>query len=159
MNRNQKIAIGCGAAGCLGLIFLVIIGAAGYFLMRSRSPAAGIRTTNFNRNPSRNSNSNSPFESNSNSDSNGSSGDEGKSSMADDDKHKLFQAAGGTQDSEIMQRVLRKFNFIKEDGSSTDEYAAFLKDHITWAVRNLEFIQSVSTPEKARAYVEAHIND
>ena len=153
MNRNQKIAIGCGAAGCLGLIVIVIVGCVAYLVLRS---PANNRNSNINRGSSLNSNSNSGA--NSNSDS-ASDEDTSSSSVSDDDKHKLFQAAGGTRDSELMQRVLRKLNFIKADGSSTDEYASFLKDHILWAVKNVEFIQSVSTPEKARAYVEAHIND
>jgi hypothetical protein len=79
--------------------------------------------------------------------------------MSDDDKHKLFQAAGGTGDAELMQRVLRKLGFVETDGSQTAEYADFLKNHLVWAIKNREFIQSISTPEKARAYVEAHIND
>lgn len=158
MNKNQKIAIGCGAAGCLGLIVLIVLGVVGYFVYEASMNANRNRNANLNSRATETENDNANSNANSNTSSSGSE-DGTSSSMSDDDKHKLFQAAGGTQDSEIMQRVLRKFNFIKEDGSSTDEYAAFLKDHITWAVRNLEFIQSVSTPEKARAYVEAHIND
>ena len=154
MNRNQKIAIGCGAAGCLGLIVIVIVGCILFLVMHS---PANNRNTNINRGTSLNANSSSS--SNSNSDGAGDEDTSSSSSVSDDDKHKLFQAAGGTRDTELMQRVLRKLDFIKADGSSTDEYTVFLKDHITWALKNVEFIQSVSTPEKARAYVEEHIND
>ena len=76
--------------------------------------------------------------------------------MSDDDKHKLFQAAGATQDSELVLKVLKKIGFASGVGS---EYEQFVRDHFTWAVKNVEFISSVSTPEKARAYVEAHLDD
>ena len=33
MNRNQKIALGCGGAGCLGLIVVVIAAWAYLFLL------------------------------------------------------------------------------------------------------------------------------
>ena len=48
---------------------------------------------------------------------------------------------------------------IIPDGTPKDQYAEFVKDHIVWLVRNSDFAQSMNTPEKARAYVEAHIND
>jgi hypothetical protein len=32
MTRNQKIALGCGGAGCLGLIIVVIVGRSRYFV-------------------------------------------------------------------------------------------------------------------------------
>jgi len=119
----------------------------------NRNSASGI-----NRGSTRNANSSA--NANTNSDAQTKGDEEANSStMSDDAKHKLFQAAGGTQDTELMQRVLRKMNFIKADGTSTDEYASFLKDHIAWAVKNVEFIQSINTTEKARAYVEEHIND
>jgi hypothetical protein len=151
MNRNQKIAIGCGAAGCLGLI-VVLITCVALYLMFGTSLST-TRRGNVNR-------SSSSSNSNSNSNSNSATGEEtSNSSMSDDDKHKLFQAAGGTGDSELMQRVLRKLGFIDPDDNQTAEYAEFLKNHLGWAIKNREFIQSVNTPEKARAYVEAHIND
>jgi hypothetical protein len=151
MNRNQKIAIGCGAAGCLGLIVLVIACVALYLMFGTSLSTT--RRGNVNR-------SSSSSNSNSNSNSNSSTGEEtSNSSISDDDKHKLFQAAGGAGDAELMQRVLRKLGFIETDGSQSAEYADFLKNHLVWAIKNREFIQSISTPEKARAYVEAHIND
>src|SRR5262245_37530697 len=117
MNRNQKIAIGCGAVGCLGLIFLCIVGAVGFYFMRSAATNSNRRIVSVNRSSNDNTNDNE--------NSNSSSTDEGNtsssSSMSEDDKHKLFQAAGSTQDSELMQKVLRKLNFIKADGSPTDE--------------------------------------
>ena len=152
MNRNQKIAIGCGAAGCLGLICLVIVGAVVFLVMRS-TPGTSRRTgtANINRSSSsEDSNANST-----DSDENGAS----SSSMSDDDKHKLFQAGAQTQDTDLVQRVWRKLGLTKSDGSPNDAYAEFVKNHVVWVFSNSDFIKSIDTPEKARAYVEAHIND
>ncbi len=156
MNRNQKIAIGCGVAGCLGLILIVILvvvlGVLGYVAIPG--------TSNFNRNSNLNSNENSNANSNTNNDSNSNSNtnSDSSSSMTEDGKHRLFHAAGVTKDNELIQKVLRKLGFLGSSGNS-DEYQRFMKDHFSWAFKNIEFIQEVNTPEKARAYVDEHIDD
>ena len=76
--------------------------------------------------------------------------------MSEDAKHKLYQAAGTTKDSDLILRVIKKIGL--GDGSGTD-HQDFVKAHFAWAMKNLAFIQSVNTPEKARAYVEEHIDD
>ena len=155
MDRNQKIAIGCGAAGCLGLLAIVVVCVVlvmtGYVTMPGRGSRAN---ENFNANTNSNSNSNSNANENTNSNSSSSS-----SSLSDDDKHKLFQAAGMTRDNELIQKVLHKLGFLTADNTVSDDYAPFVKGHMDWAKQNYRFIQSVMTPEKARAYVDAHIND
>jgi hypothetical protein len=155
MDRNQKIAIGCGGAGCLGLIALVVICvvlfSTGYITMPGSSSN---RNENFNA-TNRNSNSSSNSNTNENSNSNSSS----SSSLSDDDKHKLFQAAGMTRDNEIIQKVLHKLGFLTAQNTVSDDYAPFVKGHMDWATKNYGFIQSVNTAEKARAYVDAHMND
>src|SRR5713101_8155217 len=157
MDRNQKIAIGCGAAGCLGLLAIVVVCVVlvmtGYISMPGRGSRAN---ENFNANTNSNSNSNSNSNANENTNSNSSSS---SSSLSDDDKHKLFQAAGMTRDNELIQRVLHKLGFLTADNTVSDDYAPFVKGHMDWAKQNYRFIQSVMTPEKARAYVDAHIND
>ena len=151
MNRNQKIAIGCGGAGCLGLIVLAVVGVVGYLFMNGSSLLAN-RNSNSNFNTSLNTNSND----NSAADSNAAADDGSSSSMSDDDKHRLFQAAGTTQDSQLIMKVLTKIGFPSGTG---EEYEKFTQEHFSWAVNNLEFINSVNTPEKGRAYVEAHLDD
>lgn len=155
MNRNQKIALGCGGAGCLGLVVVVIASvvlvSTGYINM----PGSSSNNYNFNANTNANSNSNSNLNENSNSNVSESS----SSSLSDDDKHKLFQAAGMTRDNELIQRVLRKLGFLTADNNVSDDYAPFVKGHMEWATKNYRFIQSVNTVEKARAYVDEHIND
>lgn len=151
MNRNQKIAIGCGGAGCLGLIVLAVAGVVAYFYMNSSSSLAN-RNSNVNFNTSLNTNSDDDSTAN----SNAAADDSSSSSMSDDDKHKLFQAAGITHDSELILKVLKKIGFPSGTG---EEYEKFSQEHFSWAMKNLEFMQSVNTPEKGRAYVEAHLDD
>ena len=158
MNRNQKIALGCGGAGCLGLIVVAIAGGLIYYFMRS---AATNRNYNFNVSTNRNSNSNdnSDFTTNRNDNdndnsSNTNSSSTSTSSMSDDDKHKLYYAATRTGDQELIRRVTVKLGLTNEDFTpSGDEYEKFLAAHVGWAIRNASFIQSIDTPEKARAYV------
>jgi hypothetical protein len=115
--------------------------------------------SNYNFNSSNNNNSDSTTNSNdnnSNANSNSDSSTSDSSSMTDDDKHKLFQAVGMTKDSQLMVRVIRKLGF----GNGLDnDYQEFVKGHFAWAMKNFDFIKSVNTPEKARAYVEEHIDD
>jgi hypothetical protein len=148
MNRNQKIALGCGGAGCLGLIVLVIAGALFWYFARSSS-------TNRNRNYNFNINSNTNRNSNSNLNSNSSTS---SSSISSDDKHRLFQAAGMTKDSALIKRVLQKLGFMNESGVTSSDYEAFVKEHFTWALKNTQFVMSVNTEEKARAYVNEHLD-
>ena len=161
MTRNQKIAIGCGAAGCLGLILIVIIvvvlAVMGYVAIPGMSNSNRNDNFNSNRNSNSTSDSNSNTNDNLNSNSNSASdSSDSSSSMSEDDKHKLYQAAGMTKDTQLMVRVVRKIGL--GDGSGSD-HQQFIKAHFPWAMKNLAFIQSVNTPEKARAYVEAHIDD
>jgi hypothetical protein len=159
MNRNAKIALGCGGAGCLGLIVVVIV--AVVLVVTGIVPAPGLynpnRNSNYNFNSNSNSNSNANTNTNDNLNSNSNSdSSDSSSSMSEDDKHKLYQAVGMTKDTALTMRVIRKIGL--GDGSGAD-HQEFVKAHFPWAMKNLDFIQSVNTPEKARAYVEEHIDD
>jgi hypothetical protein len=79
--------------------------------------------------------------------------------MSDDDKHKLFQAAAASRDASLTRRASEKLGLLKADGSPSEEYAPFFKDHIAWIFKNSAFMQTINTPEKARAYAEEHIDD
>ena len=156
MNRNQKIALGCGGAGCLGLIVVAIAGGLIYYFMRN---AATNRNYNFNVSTNRNSNlnDNSDLTTNRNANDNSSNSNSSSSaaspSMSDDDKHKLYQAAAMTGDAELVRRVSVKLGLLDEDYTPGENYQSFLTEHVTWVMRNGSFIQSVNSPEKARAYV------
>jgi len=155
MNRNQKIAIGCGGAGCLGLIVVAIAGVAIWYLARERRevlPRTRVTTVNIN------SNSNTSV-ANDNSDGNSTSGTAPATNMSDDDKHKLYHAATVTKDTDTMVRVWKRLGLADSDGTPNEAYREFAREHIGWLFRNTEFMQEMNTEEKARAYVEAHIND
>jgi hypothetical protein len=170
MNRNQKIALGCGGAGCLGLIVVVIVGCLVYFLVY-RSPARRRYEYNYNVSKNRNSNSNdnSDFSTNTNTNDNtntnendnssnsNSSSSTSPSSMSDDDQHKLYYAAGMTGEGEVVRRVSVKLGLINDDFTPTgDKYEKFVADHVGWLMRNGDFVRSINTREKARAYVNEH---
>jgi len=156
MTRNGKIALGCGGAGCLGLIVVMIAGVLIYFFWSK--PASG-RSYNYNvSNINRNSNSTTSSNSNSNSTSNGNSSSS-SSSLSDDEKHKLYQAASMTGDAEMLRRVSVKLGLMNEDFTPGDDYVGFIKDHVVWGIRNAEFIQSLDSKEKAVDYVNEHFPD
>jgi hypothetical protein len=161
MTRNQKIALGCGGAGCLGLIVVVIAGCLIYFFSNRRSYMA--RTYNYNvgnANRSYNYNYNSNSNDNENANSNASSSSStSASSMSSDDKHKLYQAATQTGDADLIRRVSVKIGVFTDENTPAEDYQKFVYEHVTWAMRNTDFINSLDTPEKARAYVDEHLPD
>jgi hypothetical protein len=159
MNRNQKIALGCGGAGCLGLIVVAIAGGVIWYL--SRAPGF-TRSSNYNVNINANSNTsiaNDNSDSDSNSGSNSSSSSASATRMSDDDKHKLYYAATVTKDTDTMVRVWKRLGLTDANGSPNEAYREFAKEHIGWLFRNTDFMQDMNSEEKARAYVDAHIND
>jgi hypothetical protein len=145
MTRNQMIGAGCGGAGCLGLIVVVI--AAGFVYWRyQKAPVPD--NANYNSNQSSNRNSNSP-----------SSTPGSSSSLSDDNRHRLFQAASVARDSELLKKVNKKLGLVDADDTPNDKYAEFMKDHLVWIFKNTDWIGQNNTPEKGRAYVNEHIND
>ena len=161
MNRNQKIALGCGGAGCLGLIVVAIAGCLIYLFAYPAARATrtySVNVNNANRSYNYNLNSNDNENANSNSNSSRSSSTSA-SSMSDDDKHKLYQAAAQTGDAELIRRVSVAMGLLNEDYTPGDDYQKFVLEHVEWSARNADFINSINTPEKARAYVNEHFPD
>jgi len=153
MTRNQKIALGCGGAGCLGLI-VVVVAAGLFWFWQSRSGSLARRRSPYNFNLNSNTNSNANDSEDSSAPSSSSS-----TSMSDEDEHKLFYAASATKDMDTMVRVWKKLGLTDADGAPNEKYAQFTREHYGWLFRNSDFQQEVNTEEKARAYVNAHIND
>lgn len=147
MTRNQWIGAGCGGVGCVGLVVLVVVGAVFYWLTLRRP-------TEYNANSNSNSSRNSDHNSNTT-----NSEPRSSSSLSEENRHKLFQAASTTHDNELMKKVNKKLGLLDADGSPGKTYAEFVKDHIVWIFRNTDWITEYDTPEKARAYVDEHIND
>lgn len=158
MTRNQKIALGCGGAGCLGLIVVVIAGGLiYYFYYRSMSRYEAFRRDyNFNVNLNSNSNSNDD-DSNDNSSNSNSSSSSSVSSMSDDDKHKLYHAASLTGDTSVINRVNQALGIADDDGVPNDKYRQFATAHVAWVFKNMDFLQEVNTAERGRAYVDEHL--
>ena len=161
MTRNQKIAIGCGSAGCLGLIVVVIAGVLLYYFGYQRTYLAYRNDNdNYNFNTNRNSNSNDNLNTNDNDNSsNSSNSSSSAATMSEDDKHKLYQAAAMTGDAELMRRVSVKIGLMDDDYTPGPEYQSFLTAHVGWVLRNTDFIQSLDTAEKARAYIDQNFPD
>ena len=158
MTRNQKIALGCGGAGCLGLIVVVIVAGLIYFFSLSRTYSAN-RNYNYNTNTA-NRNYNSNTNGNYNSSTSASpSTSTSASSLSDDDKHKLYQAAIMTGDQELLRRVSVAIGVMDADYTTGDKYQDFIIEHAGWVIRNTDFISSLNTPEKARAYVNTNFPD
>ncbi len=145
MTKNQKIALGCGGVGCLGLIVVIVVCAAVWINYRNRPNIGGTdRNYNFNTN------SNRSLQSNANS-STGTS-----TSLSEDDRHKLFQAAATSGDHELMSRVMEKIGLNQTKAEANEQ---FMKDHLVWVFKNSAFLKEIDTQEKAKAYVNEHIND
>ena len=153
MTRNQKIALGCGGAGCLGLI-VIIAGVLIFYFAMSGFNLYGLGSdSNSNRNDNTtNSNDNS-------SSSSSSSSSSAASSLSDDEKHKLYHAALMTTDQELVRRVSVRMGLMNEDFTPGAEWEQFITDHVGWVLRNASFIRSVNTEEKAREYVNNNIPD
>ena len=154
MTRNQKIALGCGGAGCLGLIVIIAAVVIFYFAIGSYNfyGLGGNGNSNGNSNTNDNtiiSNSND----NDNSSSSSSSSSSSASSLSDDDKHKLYHAALMTGDQQLIQRVSVKMGLLNEDFTPGAKWEEFVTDHVGWVLRNSSFIQSINTEEKAREYI------
>ena len=154
MTRNQKIALGCGGAGCLGLLVVLVAGVALYFFLPKASGLHNYNiSSNRNSNSDSDSNLNSNSRSNSNSDANSNSS---SSSLSEDDRHKLYHAAFMTGDIELLRRVQVKLGLMDEDFTPGENYLSFVQEHVIWAARNNDFTDSVNTKEKALAYVNEH---
>jgi len=149
MTRNQKIALGCGIASVLGILVLIGVCVVAFFVWRDQRPVTrSVRNYNFNSNFNSNRNSNSAPDNPTSS-----------SNMTEDERHRLFQAGSTTGDPEIITNVGKKLGLMDADGAPNSNYWKFTAKHMTWAIRDSEFLDSISTPEKARAYVDEHMND
>ena len=160
MTRNQKIALGCGGAGCLGLIVVVIASGLVFYFYSRQQVIARRGDWEFNSNRSSNLNRNSSDNDNDNENENSSSSSSSSSaadSLSEDEKHKLYYAANATGDVELMRRVNVKLGILDEDFTPGEKYEEFARAHIAWAGRNYEWVLSMNTPEKARAYVNEHM--
>jgi hypothetical protein len=64
-----------------------------------------------------------------------------------------------TGDAELIRRVSIKIGLMNDDYTPGADYEEFVAKHVSWSISNTDFIQSINTPEKARAYVNEHFPD
>lgn len=124
---------------------------------RMKAPSS-YSTYNYNSN-SYSSNSNS-YSSNTNSYSSNGNANSFRSSsaaMSEDDRYKLFFAASKTGDKQLTLRAYQKIGIVDQNGMPTSDYKSFLGGSFAWALKNTDFIQTITTPDKARDYVNAHM--
>jgi hypothetical protein len=76
--------------------------------------------------------------------------------MTEDEKYRIFYAAGRTNDSELQTETAKLIGIIDANGQPTSYYQDFLLGAAAWGQRDYDFVPTVDTPEKARAYVMAH---
>lgn len=81
----------------------------------------------------------------------------GGANMSDEDKHKLFQAAGVTGDPALITEVSQKLGLIDSSGRPTSDFEKFTKDHIDWGMKNADWAKEYSDKAKARDYVKSHM--
>lgn len=124
---------------------------------RMKAPAQTY-TYNYNYNYNSNSSNYNARPSNSNGySSNSNSSSKPSSTMTDDDKYKLFFAASKTGDQKLIVAAYQKIGIVDQNSMPTSDYKTFLAGSVAWAFKNTAFIQSISTPDKAREYVNAHM--
>jgi hypothetical protein len=76
--------------------------------------------------------------------------------MSEDDKHKLFQAAGITQDTDLIKEVITKLG-LGDVTAPNENGQKFVKEHMDWAMKNAAWVQEYSDKNKAREYVKSHM--
>jgi hypothetical protein len=77
--------------------------------------------------------------------------------MSDDDKHKLFQAAGASGDPQLATKVATALGLVDSNGQPAASFQEFTKAHIEWGKSNTQWVMEYSTPDKAKAYVNSHM--
>jgi hypothetical protein len=77
--------------------------------------------------------------------------------LGDDDKHRLYQAAGMTGDEAIVQRMMKAIGLRDAGGAPSADAEAFAEAHGRWSEQHVDFVLDMNDRAKARAYVEAHL--
>ncbi len=77
--------------------------------------------------------------------------------MSNDDRHRLYQAVGMTKDPALALEVMQRMGLVDPTGKPTQAMEPFLKEHNNWAMKNADFVNENSDPERAKAYVKSHL--
>ncbi len=87
----------------------------------------------------------------------GSGSNVGSSALSDDDKHRLFQAAAQCGDTQLRLEALKRMCLSPGENVSREDFQKFVQDHAAWAAKNVVFVISLGSQEKARDYVNQHM--
>lgn len=113
---------------------------------------------NSNYNWNRSDNDNLASNSNSTSTSSNSTDESDDSTdMSETDKYRLFYAAAKSGDTSLQQRAAKKVGIFDSGGMPTSTYQSFTKGMINWAFTDSEWVQTIDTLAKGRAYAEARL--
>lgn len=146
------------------LLMVLVVGAFAFRRMQgsSRIDIDIASNSNDNSNYDWNVNSNRSDNSASNSNSNSTSSDSTDESadsnnMSETEKYRLFYAAAKSGDTDLQQRAARKVGIVDANGVPTSTYQSFTKGMINWAFTDSEWVQTMDSAQKARAYAEQRL--
>lgn len=77
--------------------------------------------------------------------------------VADDDAQLLFSAGALVGDPALQRRVWQQLGLADAAGTPTPKMTEFIRAHQEWAKDHAQLAQTVATPDKARAYLDAHL--
>lgn len=143
---GKGLALAAIVLGLAGGLTAVVLGVNTRFMYFGSS--------NYNYNSNSNSNRSSNYNYNSN--NSYSNSNRSSTSMTEDEKYRIFYAAGKTNDRALQKEIAVQIGIIDSSGQPTSYYSTFVTGAGAWALRDSSFVPTVDTPEKARAYVMAH---
>ncbi|MBA2731866.1 MAG: hypothetical protein H0U54_03120, partial [Acidobacteria bacterium] len=80
----------------------------------------------------------------------------GKSTYTEDERHRLFQAVGITEDDSLIIEIARKIGIVDVDGTPNSEFQTFVEAHLEWGQKNKAWVLEHLLQKKAQEYVMSH---
>ena len=77
--------------------------------------------------------------------------------VADDAANLLFYAGALVGDPAIQRRVWQQLKLADASGAPTPRMTEFIRAHQEWVKVKASVAQTVATPAKAKAYLDAHL--
>jgi len=77
--------------------------------------------------------------------------------VADDASNLLFYAGALTGDPAVQRRVWQRLQLADASGTPTPRMTEFIRAHQEWVKTRGSVAETVATPDKARAYLDAHL--
>lgn len=77
--------------------------------------------------------------------------------VADDSANLLFYAGALVGDPAVQRKVWQRLQLADAAGTPTPRMTEFIRAHQEWVKTRASVAESVATPDKARAYLDAHL--